>query len=604
MNWSKEKPFLEHNIRGTQEAYQLNNIQTQDFNVKANLTQQDLAKNQATLKNVRVWDYRPLLQTYRQLQEIRSYYRFHDVDVDRYQLDAGLQQVMLSARELESNQLPVQAQNWVNQQLKYTHGHGLVMSPVNTVTEEGLPDFMIQDIPPKSKVGLEIKEPGIYYGEITHSYIFTGTETDEFDYPEGGSNAFTQYDGKGGVNIGNPLRKLAYALDLQNFQILISNYFDSTTKIHYHRSILERVQRIAPFLKYDQDPYLVLNDGKPTWIIDAYTVSDRYPYSEPSPLGLNETALIDPGFAIHRNKLNYIRNSVKVLVSAYDGTAQFVVMDASDPIIRTFQEMFPSAFTDKAQISEELQKHFRYPEDLFQIQTSQYLTYHMSDPEVYYNREDLWQIPQQIYENQSVPVEPYYIIMRLPEEEKPEFILIQPFTPTQKNNMIAWIAARSDGENYGSLIQYSFPKQSLIFGPRQIEARIDQDPKISEQLTLWSQSGSKVIRGNLIILPLEEALLYVEPIYLRAEQAALPELKRVVVAYDKSIEMAQNFEQALAQIFGDNTTSQPSSPLSVQMSSDASSLQELAEEALNTHQSAEAELKVEIGLDLGSFKKN
>ena len=586
----KEKPYLENNIQNTQAAYQLDNIQTQDFNVQANLTRADLSKNAATLNNVRLWDYRPLLQTYRQLQEIRSYYRFHDVDVDRYQLKDGLQQVMLSARELESNQLPAQAKNWVNQQLKYTHGHGLVMSPVNRVTKDGLPDFFIQDIPPKSKVGLDITEPGIYYGELTNSYIFTGTETDEFDYPEGGSNAFTRYSGQGGVAISNPIRKLAYALDLQNFQILISNYFKDTTKIHYHRAVLDRVQHIAPFLKYDQDPYLVLDEGKPTWVIDAYTVSDQYPYSEPSPLGLRDRQITEQGFSFNRSQINYIRNSVKVLVNAYNGDVKFVVVDPNDPIIKTFQAIFPSIFTSQDRIKPEIQSHFRYPEDLFQIQTSQYLTYHMSNPEVYYNREDLWQLPRQVYENQEVLVEPYYIIMRLPEQEKTEFILIQPFTPSKKDNMISWMAARSDGENYGSLIQYSFPKQSLIFGPRQIEARIDQDPTISEQLTLWSQSGSKVIRGNLIILPLEDSLLYIEPIYLRAEQAALPELKRVVVAYDKSVVMAKTFDDALNQIFRQSPVPQ-STIQTNDTNDDEKTIETLAQEALQTHQNAETAIK-------------
>lgn len=575
----KEKPYLAKNIQGTQNAYQLTQIQSQDFNVDANLTANNLETHKDTLQNVRLWDYQPLLKTYRQLQEIRSYYRFNDVDVDRYKIQDSVQQVMLSARELEITQLPEQAKNWVNQQLKYTHGHGLVMSPVNKVTADGLPNFFIKDIPPQSSVGLKIDQPSIYYGELTQSYIFTGTSTDEFDYPQGGTNALTRYDGAGGVSLGSFGRKLAYSLDFSNFQILISNYFTRDTKVHYNRAILERARHIAPFLRYDQDPYLVLADGKIYWVVDAYTVSDRYPYSEP--ITVNDT----PG---NLASINYIRNSVKAIIDAYDGSVQFCIMDDVDPIIQTYRQIFPSLFIEKEKISQSIRDHFRYPEDLFKIQANQYLTYHMSDPEVYYNREDLWQIPQQVYEQNTVPVDPYHIIMRLPKAQESEFILMQPFTPHKKDNMIAWMAARSDGENYGSLIQYNFPKQSLVFGPRQIEARIDQDPKISEQLTLWSQSGSKVIRGNLIILPLEQALLYIEPIYLRAEQAELPELKRVVLAYDKSVVMANTFEDAIEEIFGKKQITNLAETEASQPTNTANpSLKEQAKAALETHVEAE-----------------
>ncbi|MEM9137148.1 MAG: UPF0182 family protein [Cyanobacteria bacterium P01_F01_bin.42] len=586
----KEKPYIANNIEATQDAYQLNNIQSENFNVNADLSRQDLDNNQATLGNVRLWDYRPLLQTYRQLQEIRSYYSFADADVDRYPIRGKIQQVMISARELATQQLPAQAQNWVNQQLKYTHGHGLVMSPVNRVTSDGLPSFFVKDIPPKSSVDLEVEQPSIYYGELTNSYIFTGTGTDEFDYPEGRQNALVRYSGSGGVPIGGILRKSAYAFELNNFQLLLSDYFNRDSRIHYNRNVLKRARHIAPFLRYDNDPYLVLNDdGTLDWIIDAYTVSDRYPYSEPS-----VASLPTPGLTSNR-QINYIRNSVKVIVNAFTGDVQFCVVDPSDPIIQTYQKIFPQLFVSKDQISPSIQSHFRYPEDLFKIQTSQYLKYHMRDPEVYYNREDLWQIPKQVYEDKEILVEPYYIIMRLPEEQESEFILIQPFTPNKKDNMIAWMAARSDGEQYGSLIEYNFPKQSLVFGPRQIEARIDQDPQISQQFTLWSQSGSKVIRGNLIILPLENSLLYIEPIYLRAEKAELPELKRIVVAYDKSVVMADTFEKALGQIFGSSQTATlptPSPATSTQQSpiaqNSGQSFDALAQSALETYEQAEA----------------
>lgn len=604
----KEKPFIAHNIQGTLAAYQLSTVEQQNYNVRPNLTLQGLEKNKTTLQNVRLWDYRPLLKTYRQLQEIRSYYKFHDVDVDRYQWNGDPQQVMLSARELEPGQLPAQAQNWVNQQLKYTHGHGLVMSPVNAVGEDGLPQFFIQDIPPKSTLKQPIQQPAIYYGELTRNYVFTGTTTDEFDFPQGGTNAANRYDGIGGVAIQGWGQKIAYAMDFGNLQILISNYFGPTTKIHYHRQIRERVQHIAPFLRYDRDPYLVLANGRLQWILDAYTVSDRYPYSEPvnAQLNLNDPQKSNSASSLVSGNINYIRNSVKVVIDAYDGNVDYYVVDPNDPIVATYQSIFPQLFKTQAQIPSNLQSHFRYPQDLFQIQTSLYLTYHMTDPEVYYNREDLWQLPTQIYEDQAIKMEPYYVIMRLPGEEKPEFALIQPFTPNQKDNMIAWMAARCDGAHYGKLLQFDFPKQSLVFGPRQIEARIDQTPTISQQFTLWSQSGSKVLRGNLIVLPIEESLLYVEPVYLRAEQAELPELKRVIVAYDKSVVMAENFDAALAQIFGTppKTASEAvSEAVSQPLAAKDENLSQLSQDALKAHESAEQAARQGKWSEFGTYQQ-
>ncbi|MCM1981874.1 UPF0182 family membrane protein [Lyngbya confervoides] len=584
---AKEKPFLAHNIRYTQAAYHLEQVQNEKYDVQAGLTLDKLQENQTTLENVRLWDYQPLLKTYRQLQEIRSYYRFQDVDVDRYRLQGQLRAVMLSARELDLSQLPSQAQTWVNQQLKYTHGHGLVMSPVNQVSTEGLPEFYIQNIPPQSRLAPQVENPDIYYGELTQSPIFTGTTTDEFDYPQGSGNVFNRYDGLGGVPLDSLGRRLAYALDLSHLQLLISDYFNSQTRIHYDRQVRQRVQHIAPFLRYDSDPYLAIIDGKLNWIIDAYTTSDRYPYAEPINPQINGN---DRPASLHRltqGNINYIRNAVKVVVDAYDGTVLFYVIDPSDPIVQTYQRIFPNLFRAPTTIPDSLRRHFRYPEDLFRIQTSLFLNYHMSDPEVFYNREDLWQLPTQVYEDQAIVMEPYYVIMRLPGATEPEFILIQPLTPNQKDNMIAWMAARTDGEQYGKIILFNFPKQSLVFGPRQIEARIDQDPTISQQLTLWSQSGSKVIRGNLIIFPIERSLLYVEPIYLRAEQAELPQLKRVIVAYDQSIVMAETFAEALTQIFGEEKTATP--PPSEDSVSSASPLfDQLAQQALETHQQADA----------------
>ena len=538
----KEKPYIEHNIKFTQAAYRLDDVERQNYAAKAQFPRQSLVKHQSTIDNVRLWDYRPLLSTYRQLQEIRLYYKFRDVDVDRYYLNGDYQQVMLSGRELAFDRVPQEAQTWVNQRLKYTHGYGVVMSPVNRSTVGGLPELYLKDIPPVSQVDLEVSQPAIYYGEETNNYIFTGTTTPEFDYPSGETNAFTNYDGQGGVPLSSIWRRLVYAYDLGSLKILISNYFTNQSRIHYYRQIQERVNHVAPFLSFDRDPYLAIINGRLQWIIDAYTTSDRYPYSQP----LARTKIISGG-----SRVNYIRNSVKVLLDAYDGTLKFFVVDEEDPILATYRQIFPSLFMSPEATPPEVKAHFRYPHDLFKLQAQMYLSYHMNDPEVFYNREDLWHFPRQIYEGDEVVMDPYYLIMKLPGEEKTGFMLILPFTPASKDNMIAWMAARSNGEDYGKLLLYSFPKQKLVYGPRQIEARIDQTPQISQQFTLWSQAGSKVIRGDLLVIPLEQSLLYVEPVYLRAEQGGLPELKRVIVAYDKTVVMEKSLEKSLAAIFGE-----------------------------------------------------
>ncbi|MGB0563704.1 MAG: UPF0182 family protein [Spirulinaceae cyanobacterium] len=536
---AKETEYINYSLEFTRRAYGLDQITDQPYPVENQLDRATLDANPATVDNIRLWDYRPMLSTYRQRQEIRLYYRFQDVDIDRYPIEGEPRQVMLSARELDYAQVPDRAKTWVNQRLKYTHGYGVVMSPVNQVTPEGQPDLWIRDIPPQSVIDLEVQEPRIYYGEVTNNYIFTGTSTDEFDYPLGEDNASNRYSGQGGVAIGNAFKRLLYALDRGSLKILISNYFTPESRILYHREIKERVEQVAPFLRLDPDPYLILNDGKLQWIIDGYTVSDRYPYSEPTSRGFN-----------------YIRNSVKVLVDAYDGTMQFFVVEPDDPLIKAYQEVFPSLFINATDIPEKIRSHFRYPVGLFRTQAQMYLAYHMTNPEVFYNQEDLWRFPMQLYEDQEEQMQPYYVIMRLPDSDQEEFLLILPFTPVNKDNMVAWMAARCDGENYGTALLYDFPKQELIYGPQQIEARIDQTPSISQQLTLWSQKGSKVIRGDLLVIPIENSLLYVEPIYLRAEQGELPELQRVIVAYDEQIVMAQTLDEALNTVFGE--TNQPS----------------------------------------------
>lgn len=559
---TRETPYIEHNIAFTRDAYALDQVQSEPFPIAGTLARDALDDNSATIDNIRLWDYRPLRDTYGQLQEIRPYYRFQDVDIDRYTLDDDYRQVMLSARELDYTEAPAEAQTWVNQRLKFTHGYGIVMSPVNRVTPDGLPELMIKNVPPVFTVDLEIEEPRLYYGEATDSYIFTGTTTDEFDYPEGNENVLYRYQGQGGVPLSSWLRRLAYTYNLGSLKVLISNYITNESRIHYHRNVLDRARQIAPFLTYDSDPYISVINGRLKWIIDAYTTSDRYPYSEPLNRSNNLGALLaaEPAensassiSAIARSGANYLRDAAKVVVDAYDGTLDFYVIDETDPILKTYRQIFPELLQPASAVPEEIWAHFRYPHDFFKIQAQMYRTYHMVNSEVFYNREDLWQFPNQKYRKKTVRMDPYYTIMRLPEKEAEEFIQILPFTPNNKDNMVAWMAGRSDADTYGKLLIYEFPKQQLVYGPNQIEARIDQAPDISEKVTLWDESGSEVVRGDLLVLPIEQSLLYVEPIYLQAEQGKLPELKQVIVAHGDEVIMRDTLEQSLAAIFGDRS---------------------------------------------------
>lgn len=543
----RERPYIRHSIEQTRRAYGLSTVERRSFPSSGSmgrLTVADLEENEATLKNVRLWDWRPLLSTYRQIQELRLYYSFRDVDIDRYQLaDGEIRQLMLSARELVYGQVPQRAKTWVNQRLKYTHGYGLVMSPVNVVTPEGLPELFVRDLPPVAvDSALEVTRPAIYYGEETNTYIFTRTTTEEFDYPLGDQNAFTTYTGGGGVPMGSLLRRFAYALEFGSLKLLISDYMTEETHIHYRRRIRDRIQTVAPFLRLDSDPYMVVLNGRLKWIVDAYTVSDRFPYAEP---------VVLQGDRRRRVRLNYMRNAVKVVVDAYDGDMRFYVADAEDPVLGVHRRLFPELFAEFEEAPADLRAHFRYPIDLFRIQAHMYRAYHMTDPDVFYNREDMWRFPTEIYQGNEQRLDPYYVIMRLPENDAEEFLLILPFTPTSKNNMVAWMAARSDAPNYGDLMLYEFPKKELVYGPMQIEARIDQNPLISEQLTLWDQQGSNVIRGNLLVIPIADSLLYVEPIFLRSEQGEMPELKRVIVSHDGDVVMAKTLEGALRGVFGE-----------------------------------------------------
>ena len=527
----RETIYIEYNIQSTIEAFALSQIEEESFPAEKAPDYQDIVQNKETIDNIRLWDHRPLKDTYNQLQAIRLYYDFHDVDVDRYTIDGKYRQVMLSARELSAEKLAGEAQTWVNRQLQFTHGYGLALSPVTEISPEGLPLLMVKDIPPVGD--LKVEQPQIYFGEKTGDYVIVNTETQEFDYPMGEKNIYGYYRGGGGVNIGSFIRRMVYAWQFSDFNILISGELTPESSVLYYRSISERVNHLAPFLQLDNDPYLVVIDGKLLWIQDAYTTSNRYPYSEPLGSGLN-----------------YIRNSVKAVIDAYDGTVTFYVVDPDDALIRTYQAIFPNLFVPIKEMPESLRCHLRYPEDMFSIQAAVYQSYHMTDARVFYNKEDLWAVPKEIYAGAEQLMEPYYIIMRLPDEDKEEFMLILPFTPVNKNNTIGWFAARCDGDNYGKLLAYHFPKERLVYGPSQIENRIQQDTAITEQLALWGRGGSRVIRGNLLMIPLGKSNLYVESVFLQADTGGLPELKRVIVAAGDNIAMEPTLKESLAAIFG------------------------------------------------------
>jgi uncharacterized membrane protein (UPF0182 family) len=500
----RERPYIARTIENTRRAYGLDRIQEKDFLIDENLTLADMEENRTTIENIRIWDERPLEETYNQIQSIRSYYGFSGIDVDRYVLDDEYRQVTLSAREISVDRLSLQARTWVNTRLVYTHGYGLALNPVNIVTQEGLPDLWVKDLPPVTR-GIEIKRPEIYYGEGTKSYVIVRTNEKEFDYPKGDSNVYTTYQGEGGVPLNSFLRRVLFALTFRSTDILFTGYLTPDSRIMFHRAIPTRVTKIAPFLQFDRDPYLVIAEGRLFWMLDGYTTTAMYPYS----------SRISEKFGF---EINYIRNSVKAVVDAYTGKVTFYVIDETDPIIQSFGEIFPDLFRPIDEMPKPLKSHIRYPRDLFDIQAAVYQTYHMQDVQVFYNQEDLWQVPHELYADRQQKMVPYYIIIRLPGEVREEFLLMLPFTPSDKDNMIAWLAARSDMPNYGDLLVYKLPKEKLIFGPMQVEARVDQQTDISRELTLWGQKGSRVIRGNLIAIPIETSFLYVEPVYLQASQ--------------------------------------------------------------------------------------
>ena len=542
-----ETPYLQRNIALTQEAYNLRQVTVKPFPAEQGLTFQSLQDNRATIDNIRLWDHQPLMDTYAQLQEIRTYYKFHDVDIDRYEIGGSYQQVMLSARELEPARLPSNAQTWVNLHLLFTHGDGVVMSPVTRKSAEGLPIFYLRDIPPVASGGPTVHEPRIYFGQGADSYVIVNGSTLEFDYPKGKDNVYGTYKGADGVAVGGMVRRTLFAWYFDDLNILLTHYITSESRILFRRNIQNRVRTIAPFLRLDHDPYVVVSDGRLFWMQDAYTTSNWFPYAEPLPGG----------------GTNYIRNSVKVVIDAYNGSVDFYVADPADPVIATYWRIFPELFKPFEAMPADLQKHVRYPEDLFLIQAQLYRAYHMDAPEVFYNREDLWQFPRQptglhgVEAGDSARMAPYYIIMRLPGEERAEFFLMLPMVPSQRENMIAWLAARCDAPDYGKLIVYEFPKDKLVYGPFQIEARINQNTEISQQISLWNQMGSRVIRGHLLVVPIENSILYVSPLYLRAETGQLPELKRVIAAYGDRVVMEETLAEALAALFKESAPAVP-----------------------------------------------
>jgi hypothetical protein len=540
----REELFIGYNIEATRFAYGLE-IEAAEFAAEQSVTIESLEANPQTIDNVRLLDPRPLRDTFNQVQAIRQFYLFNDVDVDRYVLGGELRQVMLSPRELDISR--AQERNWTRERLQLTHGFGAVVAPVNKVLEEGLPDFLTRDIPPVSEQ-LPLSVPGsrIYFGEQTDHYVIVNSNEPEFDYPEGDGNAETFYEAQRGIELSSFVRRFALAWDLGDTNLLISGQINGDSRLLIHRNIQERIDKVAPFLVLDRDPYIVILDGEIKWIQSAYTVSDRFPYSQQS-----------------RGSVNYIRDSVKIVVDATTGDMDFYLIDPNDPVAKTWANIFPDLFTADTEMPQEIREHLRYPLDMFQLQADLYLRYHITDPNVFFIGEDVWNIPTERFRQQEQPVEPYYVLMTLPTakgapvEEHLEFALILPFTPRNRQNTVAWLAGGSDGDRYGTLRAYRFPTDDLVFGPAQIEARIDQNPGISQQITLWDQAGSEVIRGNLLMIPIGQSFLFVEPIYLQAENSRLPELVRVVVANGNAIAMESTFERALDVVFGRAQSSLP-----------------------------------------------
>jgi hypothetical protein len=553
----RERPFITHNIEMTRAAFALDRLAQRPFPAETTLDAADAANNQDTIRNIRLWDWRALQDTLRQLQEIRTYYDFPDIDIDRYEIDGSVRQMMVAARELNVDKLPESSRNWINEKLIYTHGYGVTMTPVNGFTPEGLPTLVLSNMPVQSTIpSLKVTRPEIYFGELTATDVYVNTRQKEFNYPQGETNAFASYEGSGGIVLGGFFRRLLIALDRGDLAKLpFSDDITPSSRLLMRRAIRDRLETLAGFLTFDEDPYIVIgSDGRLFWMADGYTTSDSYPYARHYGLG--------------RDRVNYVRNSIKVVVDAYVGSTTFYVFDADDPIIAGYRAIFPSLFKDASAMAPDLRKHVRYPEQMLRMQAAVYGLYHMTAPDVFYNREDLWSIASEVGMNQqrqqaTLPMDPNFVLMKLPAEQMTEFIEILPFTPANRNNLIGWIAGRSDDPHYGTAIVYDFPKTRLIDGPLQIEARIDQNSQLSGQLSLWNQQGSHVRRGTLIVIPIGRALLYAEPIYLQAERSPMPELRLVVLATQDRLAYGPTFESAIAALFGNApSTIAPSGPSS------------------------------------------
>ncbi len=552
-----EKPYIKHNINFTRLGFKLHETEEREYPATGKMDTETVKQNEGLFDNVRLWDYRALDAVYQQFQEIRLYYEFVDVDIDRYRIADEYRQVMVSAREMQPSNLPEGSQTFVNRRFKYTHGYGLTLTTVSEFTPQGLPHLLIKDIPPKAEYpSLEVKRPQLYYGELTDSHVVVNSKEPEFDYPKGQKNEYIKYPGTGGVQLTNLWRKFLYGWKFDGTKFFLSGYPTSESRIMFHREIGDRVKTLAPFLFFDQDPYVVMVDGKIYWIVDGYASSPYYPYSEPFKSRevieykeQREARALSTEVGRHLDGARYLRNSVKAVVDAFEGTVDFYIFEPEDPIIKVWDTIFPGLFKKREQMPEDLFSHVRYPADMLLVQGLVYAKYHMTDPTVFYNQEDLWIRATEKYYGYVQPVEPYYIMWELPGTDELQFVLILPFTPKNRQVLIGWIAGMCDGDNYGRFLAYKFPKEKRILGPQQVETKIDQDSYLSGQLTLWDQRGSNVIRGNVLAIPVEKTLFYVEPIYLQAETAAYPELRLVAVMYQDELSYAESFDEALAQLF-------------------------------------------------------
>ena len=573
---NKESKYLENNITYTRHAYGLDSIDVQEFPANSNLNRQAISDNSQTITNIRINDYEPVQDYYNQTQSIRQYYDFNDVDIDRYKINGELTQTYLSAREIDEKKI---SSTWINKHLKYTHGYGVAVSRVDAVTASGQPDIVVKNIPPESSVSeIDIQRPEIYFGELTNDYIIVNTNEQEFDYPNGNDNSYTTYEGTAGIKL-NLLNRVLFSVREGSMKLLVSSNVNSNSRIIINRNIKKRVQKIMPYLDYEGDPYMTVSGGKLYWIMDAYTTSSYYPYSEPYSGEVGST--------------NYIRNSVKVVVDAYNGDTSFYVVDQKDPIARTYQKIYPTLFKDASQMPEGIRQHIRYPNTLLKIQAGVYTKYHMDQVKVFYQDEDLWDIAHQIYGTEEKEMDPSYYIFELPDEKKAEFINMIPFTPKSKQNMTAVMMARNDGQQYGKLVVYKFPKNKTVYGPMQIEAQIDQNTEISKEFSLWNSSGSKYRRGDLFVIPINNSIMYVEPVYLEASNQAIPEMKRVIVAYGDDIAYEATLAEALDDLFGEgkNSGSDSGTGTSGKSSSGKTSTKKLIQKANEAYENATNAMK-------------